>query len=246
MATANSPTLPVPLTSENCSEPVPGSVVHRLAREVTLLVQDDTARLLDLEHGRFYALDWVGTRLLTNTLQSGPTQAVRCVSEEYGVDDERVRTDLVRLLTRLRKQHLIVTAETAGRRLLPGRVGLWLLLALAWLSLRTLGLARTIRLWRGKHRRAAVPWVDTMTSLVERLDQAIRAAASTHPLSPQCKERAVVAWHILCNRWGLPADLVVGVLAFPFQAHAWVECGPLVVTDERLRCEMHTPAARYR
>ena len=55
----------------------------------------------------------------------------------------------------------------------------------------------------------------------------------------------MVAWRLSKNRWGLPAELVIGVLAFPFQAHAWVECGPLTVTDERSRCEMFTPAARY-
>jgi hypothetical protein len=64
-------------------------------------------------------------------------------------------------------------------------------------------------------------------------------------LNTQCKERAVVAWHILRNRWDLPAELVVGVRAFPFEAHAWVECGPWTVTDEGSRCEVFTPAVRY-
>jgi hypothetical protein len=212
---------------------------------VTLLIQDDRARLLDLEHGQFYALNATGTRLLTLALQAGPEQAVRRVAEEHGADPEQVRADWARLLARLRRRHLVAVRTAAARRQWPGRLGLWWLLALAWLSLRLLGWARTLRLWQAQRRPAPEAWRPGMTPLVQRLDQAVRAAAATHLLNPQCKERALVAWHILRNRWALPAELVVGVLAFPFQAHAWVECGPWTVTDERVRCDMYTPATRY-
>jgi len=212
---------------------------------VTLLIEDDIARLVDLEHGRFYALNATGTRLLTLALLIGPEKAIGQVAEEHGVDEDRVRADWTKLLSRLRHRQLLATNVPARRRALPGRLALWGLLALAWLSLRLLGWAATIRLWRGEHPLNTEPWQTSMTPLVQRFDQALRSIAATHLLNPQCKERAVVAWHILRNRWGLTAELVVGVQAFPFKAHAWVECGPWTVTDERAHCEMYIPAARY-
>jgi hypothetical protein len=212
---------------------------------VTLLLQDGLARLLDLEHGRFYALNGTGTRLLTLALELDPGRAVGQVARERGVDEQRVGADWARLLGALQHRRLVLTRGPAYRRPLPSGMGFWLLLALAWLSLRLFGWARTVRLWQGERHRAAEPWQAGMAPVVRRLDQGVRAAAAVHPLNPQCKERAIVAWHILRNRWGLPAELVVGVLAFPFEAHAWVECGPLTVTDDRSRCELYLPAARY-
>jgi hypothetical protein len=218
---------------------------HQLGRDVTILVQDDMARLLDLERGHFYALNATGTHLLTLALQHGPDQAIAQVAGEHGIDETWVRADWAKLLDRLRKKHLLATQLSTRRRTLPGRFNLWFLLALAWISLRLVGWARTIRWWRRGRPARAQPWQTRLTPLVQQLDQTVRVAAATHPLNPQCKERALVAWHLLRNRWGLAAELVVGVLAFPFEAHAWVECGPLTVTDNQDRCAMYMPAARY-
>ncbi len=54
-----------------------------------------------------------------------------------------------------------------------------------------------------------------------------------------------MAWRVLRRRFGLPAVLVLGATPFPFRAHAWVECGPHVVTDDRTHCETYTPVARW-
>ena len=221
-----------------------GRSPYRLGRGVTLLEQDGVARLLDLERGRFYTLNPTGSHLLLLALRAGPDRAVRVTAGEHGVDEDRVRADWVRLLAALRRKGLVLGGPAAGRTP-PGRLHCWLLLTLAWASIRLLGWNRTVRLWRGRSRPAAGPWRDDLAPPVGRFDADVRAAAATHPLSPQCKERALVAWHVLRNSWGLPAELVIGVLAFPFEAHAWVECGPLTVTDDRARCDRYVPAARY-
>lgn len=216
----------------------------RLARGVTVLVQDDIARILDLERGRFYALNATAAKLLCLAGELGPGEAVRRVAAEHGAEEARVRADWARLFGTLRGKGLVV-AGAESRRAVPGRAALWALLALAWLSIRLLGWAGSVRLWQRGRRPAPYAWAEGMTAAVSRLDQAVRSAAATHLLNPQCKERALVAWHVLRNRWAMPAELVVGVLAFPFQAHAWVECGPWTVTDDRARCELYTPAARH-
>ena len=64
-------------------------------------------------------------------------------------------------------------------------------------------------------------------------------------VNPECKERAVAAWHLLRTRHGVPARLVVGTRPYPFEAHAWVECGGRFVTDDEDRCTLFTPVAAY-
>jgi len=187
----------------------------------------------------------MATRMLCLSLEYGPKEAVQRVARDCDVDQACVSADLKTLLIRLQRNKLLSPNSSIAKPVQPSRFHLWLLLLLAWVSLRLFGWARTIRLWRCGRKLAAEPLQESMIAEVQILDRAVRTTAAIHPLNPQCKERAVVTWHILRNRWGIAAELVVGILAFPFQAHAWVECGDQVLTDERTRCEMFTPAARY-
>jgi hypothetical protein len=66
-----------------------------------------------------------------------------------------------------------------------------------------------------------------------------------HPLSTECKERALVGWWLLAWRFGIASDLVVGAQPYPFEAHAWVECGDWLLADDRDLCESFVPVARY-
>jgi hypothetical protein len=219
----------------------------RLGQDVGLIVRDDRARLLDLNRGRFYALDPVGTQMLTLALEAGPAAMVGRLAHEYGVAPERVREDWRRLGGELTRKGLLATAPTSPeRRKVPGRLTLFWLLAWAWLCVRVFGWAGTVRLWRRGDRPAGPPLPDAEAGrTVEAIGQAIQQAAAVHPLNAQCKERALVGWRFL-RRLGLPAELVIGVMLYPFQAHAWVECGPWTVTDAALVCSAYTPAARYR
>lgn len=217
----------------------------RLRRDVTLLIQDDLARLLDLDRGRFYALNATGTRLLVLALECGPLEAIRRVADEHQIDESRVQADWKTLLGTLEQRHLIFLSSSAKDFRQPGKLGFLWLFAMAWLSLRLFGWAWTIRIWRFRRNPFADPCNEEIERVVRQFDQSLRKAASIHPFSPQCKERAIVAWHVLRNRWGLSAEIVVGVLAFPFQAHSWVEFGPLTLTDDQARCEPYTPAGRF-
>ena len=44
---------------------------------------------------------------------------------------------------------------------------------------------------------------------------------------------------------GLPARLVMGVALYPFEAHAWTECGDRIVGDDRARCAQFAPVSVY-
>ena len=51
--------------------------------------------------------------------------------------------------------------------------------------------------------------------------------------------------HLLRRHFHVPASLVLGVMFYPFQAHAWVEWGPWTFSDDRDRCEVYIPVARF-
>lgn len=235
---------------EPAAEPVSAGILApfarvKLAAGVILVVQDELIRLLDFERGRFYALNVTGSTLLRTALKIGKAEAIHSIALAHGLTQERVSADLERLLTQLQRKRLLAVESTGDAFIVPGWLKCWLLLTLAWLSVRILGWAKTVRWWQIARTGIADPWHSDRAPFVERVDHAVRSAASTHPLNPQCKERSLAAWYILRNQCRLPAELVVGVLTFPFQAHAWVECGPLTVTDEQDRCGMYTPAVRY-
>jgi hypothetical protein len=45
-----------------------------------------------------------------------------------------------------------------------------------------------------------------------------------------CLQRSTVATWLL-RRHGIPAEMVIGCRPLPFESHAWVEVGGLVVND---------------
>jgi transglutaminase superfamily protein/coenzyme PQQ synthesis protein D (PqqD) len=216
----------------------------RFRPQVTLVVQDDAARVLDTQGGSFHALDPTGTRMLLTTLEAGPEAMVRALARECRVPEEQVRGDWVALVQALHQAGLTepVQVRPAIRRL-PGGWRLWVRLTLAWLSFALLGWERTLNLWR----RPVPPVVwgpDAGEAVLAAVDGLVRRVAGRHPLNPQCKERALVSWHLL-RRMGLPARLVMGVMLYPFAAHAWAECQGRVVGDDPGRCEQFVPVAIY-
>lgn len=228
-----------------------------------MVAQEDVARLLDFERGRFYALDRIGTALLTLALEHGPGAAAARVAARYAVSFDRVRTDTFVLLGDLERRKLIVSdtggfRHTGRRRLArraqarcgahvrsPGRANILMHLMSAWLCLRLLGWHRTLRLWERLHRPALNNQVTPPHGLLESVDQGVRAAASRSLLLPMaCKERALVAFQLLrCQ--GVRATLIVGIQRHPFTAHAWVECAGRTITDDAARCDTFTRVAWY-
>lgn len=227
---------------------VEGGGPYRLQQDVILVFQDGVARLLEFNRGRFYGLDPVGTKTLMLLLEHGPETAALAIAAEYGVAEDQVRADVTKLLGNLQRQQLLVCQLPQSHQTVPpSRLTTSLLLTLAWISIQTLGWTRTIRLWRRWQRLidSNAPSGDWEIA-VQAVDTVVREAAAKHLFLPiACKERALVGWHILKTTFGLPAEVVIGINLYPFQAHAWVECGPWTVTDDRSHCEIFTPAARY-
>jgi Transglutaminase-like superfamily/Coenzyme PQQ synthesis protein D (PqqD) len=220
-------------------------ITWRFRPQVTLIVQDGAARVLDPQSGKFYALDPLATGMLFRTLEVGSEAMVREVAQEYQVDEIQVRSDWDELVEQLRKAGLTeAVCLKEGEHELPGRFSLWVRLSLASLSFRFLGWEKTLRIWRRRARPKIMGTAEQWESVVAAVDSLVRRIASRHLLNPQCKERALTSWHILTGM-GLPAKLLMGVMLYPFTAHAWTECHGQVVGDDRARCEQFVPVAVY-
>ena len=65
---------------------------------------------------------------------------------------------------------------------------------------------------------------------VGRLTRWLTQAESFYYKRILCLQRSA-AWTHLLRRYGVPAQLVIGVRTFPFEAHAWVESKGRVLND---------------
>ncbi|MBE9189111.1 lasso peptide biosynthesis B2 protein [Gloeocapsopsis crepidinum LEGE 06123] len=223
---------------------VEGSGAYRLKQDVIVVLQDGVARLLGLNRGKFYGLDTVGTKMLMLLLDRNPEETAQAIANEYGVTKEQVQADANKLLHDLQRKQLIDQLPQLQHPKLPSYLTISVLLTLAWISIRTLGWTRTIRLWRRWQRSTTYKVPDK--EAVQAVDALVREGAAKYPLLPMaCKERALVGWQILKTTFHFPAELVVGINLYPFQAHAWVECGSWTVTDNQSNCENFIAAARY-
>lgn len=224
-------------------------------------VEDGTSRLLNLG-GRFYALSTTATQMLRATLDRGTRSATEELAREFQVPAERIRADLTAMLADLRRRRLIrraddrraatVAAACAAHasvpmlwsaRLVPTRrAKAWLLLALAALTCRAFGWAHAAEAWRIAFPRRAAPPSDP-EAVMRGTDALTRAAAASHPLPAECKERALTTW-ALGRMAGVPVELVVGVQPFPLQGHCWCTYNGVDYSDDPERCAQFKPVWR--
>lgn len=234
---------------------------YRLANGVILVpVDDGSARLLDMG-GSFFALTRSGAEMVQGVLTDGAAATVATLAGNYGVEQDRIRSDLDTLLGELVTARLI---EANGD---PSRSRGWrgaCARALVPLALSVPGVTRAPRALLAVARMSflAFGWSDTVSAFgkslrakaagspaapdsaeVARIDDMIRAAAARMP-SVACKERALGAWYLL-GRQGVPVSLVVGIQLYPLGGHCWCEADGRVITDFADHCAAYKPVARY-
>jgi hypothetical protein len=217
----------------------------RLRPRVTLIMQDEMARLLDMRGGKSFVLDPIGTRMLIVAMERGSEAMLQAVAGEYEVAETQVREDWRNLLGDLKNAGLTEAVWLGPtNREPPNGLAVWLRLALARLSFWLLGWERTVRAWRCRDCSRLRPDSREGERLITTVDDLVRGLAGSHLLNPQCKERALTSWTLL-RQMGLPARLVMGVALYPFEAHAWTECGDRIVGDDRARCAQFAPVSVY-
>lgn len=215
------------------------------------------ARFVDLKRGRFYALDPIAHRMVEIAITVGDAWIGPVIGAEFDVPGDEAKADWAEFRNRLQAAGLLVPAAAGGRRSMtvrahclpvgipPSRRAVWFLVLRCWACLRVFGWARTVRWLRAVHPPAGGAKAGDPATAINTIDTLVRLTAAEMLVNPECKERAVAAWHLLRTRYGLPAQLVVGIRLYPFEAHAWVECDGRFVTDDEERCTLFTPVAAY-
>jgi Transglutaminase-like superfamily/Coenzyme PQQ synthesis protein D (PqqD) len=214
----------------------------------------DGGVLLDLERDRLIKLNSVSVAMW-NLLKQGCSEAeiVTRICRQYGVDRKRVTTDLRTFLAKLSELQLIPGnqfikhQESSGPTVQDKTVYPWygksacdepnptltlrivsflglvlfdLILGLA--SLKTL--CHCVHTLPRQQRRSSDPLI------VGRVCAAVRAACLWYPKRTLCLQRSAVTTCLL-RRYGIAAQMVIGVRPMPLLAHAWVEIGGSVVND---------------
>jgi transglutaminase-like putative cysteine protease len=130
----------------------------------------------------------------------------------------------------IRTRHNTVCVEAKPAILPPPsllRCGFLILAAKA--ALRLLGFARTYRLIRARlaHQQLIAQIDPEAVSKTERI---VALAGALYPGRAMCLEQSLVLYYCL-RRAGVQAVFRLGVQAYPFAAHAWVELGGHPVND---------------
>jgi hypothetical protein len=94
------------------------------------------------------------------------------------------------------------------------------------------------RLYR-KVRTSPVASVDPPSDAIETVCSAINLACIWYPKEVRCLQRSAASVCLL-RRYGVPAQMIIGVRQMPFGAHAWVEVGGLVVNDKPYTPDLYT------
>lgn len=215
--------------------------------DVVMIAHDGCVRLLDLRRCRFFALDAIGSQLLQHSLRGPTEQAVRAIASRFGVSQAQVAADWQKLADQLVVQRLVTRRRAAPAVTLPSVWWLWCLLTMAWLSVRCLNWQLAIEWWRvpSDHRGQYAWRRSELAAYLADFDQRLRQVAARHILNPECKELALVSWRQLRSDLRLPVELKLGVNPYPFQAHAWVECAGLVISDDAESCAQYRIAKTY-
>ncbi len=96
-------------------------------------------------------------------------------------------------------------------------------------ALRTYGFGKVIR-WIGRRVESIPPtaWLDA--GAVRASERAVAMAGALYPGRALCLEQSLVLYYFLRRR-GVMIKYCQGVMAHPFQAHAWIEYDGEVISD---------------
>jgi len=92
-------------------------------------------------------------------------------------------------------------------------------------------------------KQAAVKSHGASRPSVDRVCHAVDLACALYFKQVLCLQRSAATVDLL-RRYGIPAEMVIGVQQCPFRAHAWVEVAGKVVNDKPYISELYTAMDR--
>jgi hypothetical protein len=217
-----------------------------IRRAVHVLTSDqgDVVILLCLKTSAYYTLDEVGS-VVWMTIESGATcrDVVDAVLRRTLNGGSQAATEIRAFVAELVAKGLVAIgapeqAHSGGGSCVETRLeerpltlpSVWLcsltLLAIS-LLLRIVGLARVWRWARTATPRYVVP---PASPCLSQLASRVALASTICPCRSECLEQSLfILWWL--RRQRVVAELQLGVLQYPFKAHAWVESAGTPVND---------------
>jgi Transglutaminase-like superfamily/Coenzyme PQQ synthesis protein D (PqqD) len=236
----------------------------RPAPGVLSCVHGDTTTLLALRggrRGRYLTLNEVGSLVWHHLLREPDASLIpRRVAEHYGIPDAiaTVRQDVEALLLDLRRRRLLrpasvdsdmpapietkapssyydapAPAASPTPTPTPSLIFAFAVLVLVSLALRVFGLRRVLRHLYRVRSCAGTPLQDLQETVA-----VIEQAAPLVPWRAQCLEQSLCLL-AFARRAGVSAYLRIGVLPFPFEAHAWVEHRGEAINDTQEQLQIY-------
>jgi hypothetical protein len=225
--------------------------------------------LLDVKHDRMLTFNAVALDIWRAIERNSPeAQIVDDIANCYRIPHDRAAHALQALTDRLRAldiwpAHVATTPREAHERVAPSQ----LLKSHIPYKARTSWLATAILVSRALCGLAAFDVVlsvgsfaalcETVSkwpvsgrerihreSAVSQVCSAVDNVCVWYPKTALCLQRSAVATCML-RQYGVPARMVVGAIAMPFLAHAWVEVDGIVVNDQNRVNTFYVRIAEY-
>lgn len=230
---------------------------YRFADHVRACCVDQDVVILDLREGRYLSVAGASGKAMAEVIIDWP-------GRPGAGPDGCGRAGVDGALQTLRSRRLLVAAGSAAcappaplpapsssidsravvcgtRATLPGAWRFLLSVALAQHWLRRLTLERIAHRVRARRTTAADPFDPTVAS---RLVAPLAVFELLRPFAFTARDRCLFDSLALVDflaRHGLRAHWVVGVRTNPFRAHAWVQCGPVVLNDSHEHVRRFAP-----
>jgi hypothetical protein len=230
----------VPSRWKNPPGPIEPTTIVSQSPLVLTSDQNGLTILLALPTSTYYTLDEVGS-VVWKSLEGGApcAGAVDAVVAATG-GGPQVEAEVLDFVRQLEMQQLLVRGYGTVRDSDPSRQpaeaawqggelpsvcgAVWRLALLSW-SLRILGVHRLLRLLRLQPGHLSVGRDD-----MSHLARHVAYASTWCPFRSECLEQSVFLLWFLRGR-GVRAELCLGVLQYPFKAHAWVEVDGIPVNE---------------
>jgi hypothetical protein len=216
---------------------------------------DGLVVLLDLRTGAYVVLDRVASamwQVLTSVSEHARQLAE--LAHRFEAPAGRLEADLEAFARECGERGFLAAEPPAVER--PGlrrRAARGALALRAWLTLLATSRSLARRGFSDTYRRydrlpRPEPGGNDVDALVSRAERAFSRAENFFLLrsAPRdCLPRSLALFRFLLSV-GVPAEHCIGVQRFPFEAHAWVECGGRAVNESSGLTRGYTELARLR
>jgi hypothetical protein len=216
---------------------------------------DGLVVLLDLRTASYVVLDRVATAMWQAlTSHTDDERRIAALAERFDAPAGVLRDDLDAFARDCLERGFLAPEPPVPARSPAGRGGAargalalraWLSLLATSRSIARRGFSDTYRRYARLPRPAPVGGED-VGALLSRAERAFYRAENFFLLrsAPRdCLPRSLALFRFL-RSVGVPAEHCIGVQRFPFEAHAWVECGGSVVHDSASFTRSYAEIAR--